>query len=92
VPERLSRAKAGRGRNAFTQQEFNPGRHSTEITMAQKGAGGNAGAVTTKGGDGARGSTGTGRGGGKSGGGSAGARTKKQETGGSQSPDRAADK
>ena len=32
--------------------------------MAQKGAGGNAGAVTAKGGDGARGSLGTGRGGG----------------------------
>lgn len=32
--------------------------------MAQKGAGGNPGAVTSKGGDGARGSTGTGRGGG----------------------------
>jgi hypothetical protein len=45
--------------------------------MAQKGAGGNAGAITTKGGDGAKGSTGTGRGGGDSGGGSTGARTKK---------------
>ncbi len=32
--------------------------------MAQKGAGGNEGAVTSKGGDGARGSLGTGRGGG----------------------------
>ena len=32
--------------------------------MAQKGAGGNPGAVTTKGGDGAPGSLGTGRGGG----------------------------
>ncbi|MFN3619031.1 hypothetical protein [Sphingorhabdus sp.] len=32
--------------------------------MAQKGAGGNPGAITTKGGDGAGGSTGTGRGGG----------------------------
>jgi hypothetical protein len=32
--------------------------------MAIKGAGGNPGAVTTKGGDGAGGSTGTGRGGG----------------------------
>ncbi|PVE50232.1 hypothetical protein DC429_17755 [Arthrobacter sp. TPD3018] len=32
--------------------------------MAQKGAGGNSGAITTKGGDGARGSLGTGRGGG----------------------------
>lgn len=32
--------------------------------MAVKGAGGNAGAVTAKGGDGAGGSTGTGRGGG----------------------------
>lgn len=45
--------------------------------MAQKGAGGNPGAVPGKGGDGARGSTGTGRGGGKSGGGQTGARTKK---------------
>ena len=32
--------------------------------MAQKGAGGNPGAITAKGGDGARGSLGTGRGGG----------------------------
>lgn len=32
--------------------------------MAQKGAGGNPGAITSKGGDGAGGSTGTGRGGG----------------------------
>jgi hypothetical protein len=32
--------------------------------MAQKGAGGNPGAVTARGGDGARGSLGTGRGGG----------------------------
>ena len=32
--------------------------------MAQKGGGGNPGAITTKGGDGARGSLGTGRGGG----------------------------
>lgn len=32
--------------------------------MAQKGVGGNAGAITAKGGDGARGSLGTGRGGG----------------------------
>ena len=38
--------------------------------MAQKGAGGNPGAITTKGGDGARGSLGTGRGGGSSDGGS----------------------
>lgn len=36
--------------------------------MAQKGAGGNPGAITKKGGDGARGSTGTGRGGGTTGG------------------------
>lgn len=35
--------------------------------MAQKGAGGNAGAITKKGGDKASGSTGTGRGGGKGG-------------------------
>jgi hypothetical protein len=45
--------------------------------MAQKGTGGNSGAITKKGGDGAHGSTGTGRGGGKSGGGQTGARTKK---------------
>jgi hypothetical protein len=38
-----------------------------EVTMAQKGAGGNAGAVTKKGGDKASGSTGTGRGGGNKG-------------------------
>lgn len=47
--------------------------------MAQKGAGGNSGAITHKGGDGARGSTGTGRGGGDSGGGSTGDRTKKKD-------------
>lgn len=47
--------------------------------MAQKGAGGNPGAVTKKGGDGAHGSTGTGRGGGKSGGGSTGDRDKKPQ-------------
>ena len=35
--------------------------------MAQKGAGGEAGAVTKKGGEAAAGSTGTGRGGGKGG-------------------------
>ena len=35
--------------------------------MAQKGGGGNPGAVTKKGGDEASGSTGTGRGGGKTG-------------------------
>lgn len=34
------------------------------MNVAQKGAGGNPGAITTKGGDGARGSLGTGRGGG----------------------------
>jgi hypothetical protein len=38
-----------------------------EAAMAQKGAGGNAGAVTKKGGEKASGSTGTGRGGGKKG-------------------------
>ena len=42
--------------------------------MAQKGAGGNAGAVTNKGGDDASRSTGTGRGGGKGGGGQTGKR------------------
>lgn len=44
--------------------------------MAQKGAGGNPGAITKKGGDGAHGSTGTGRGGGKTGSGSTGSRDK----------------
>lgn len=48
--------------------------------MAQKGAGGNSGAITKKGGDGASGSTGTGRGGGNNARGSksAGAKTKRQ--------------
>ena len=46
--------------------------------MAQKGAGGNAGAVTQKGGDGAHGGGGTGRGGGKTSSGSTGSRTKKE--------------
>ena len=45
--------------------------------MAVKGAGGNSGAVTTKGGDGAVGSTGTGRGGGNNGRGSQSASKKK---------------
>jgi len=45
--------------------------------MAVKGAGGNPGAVTTKGGDGAVGSTGTGRGGGNNGRGSQSASKKK---------------
>lgn len=44
--------------------------------MAQKGAGGNPEAITHKGGDGARGSTGTGRGGGNSGGGKTNSKTK----------------
>lgn len=46
--------------------------------MAQKGAGGNAGAITKKGGDGAHGGGGTGRGGGKTGSGSTGSRNKEQ--------------
>jgi hypothetical protein len=54
--------------------------------MAQKGAGGNAGAVTHKGGDGASGSTGTGRGGGKSGGGSTGSRTKDKKADEAEKP------
>ena len=49
-----------------------------ETMMAQKGAGGNSGAVTEKGGDGARGSTGTGRGGGKTGGGKTADRSKEK--------------
>lgn len=51
--------------------------------MAVKGAGGNPGAITTKGGDGAQGSTGTGRGGGNNARGSQSASKKK-------SPDRTA--
>jgi len=46
--------------------------------MAIKGAGGNPGAVTSKGGDGASGSTGTGRGGGNDGRGSKSASGKKK--------------
>jgi hypothetical protein len=45
--------------------------------MAVKGAGGNPGAVTSKGGDGAGGSTGTGRGGGNNGRGKQSASKKK---------------
>jgi hypothetical protein len=45
--------------------------------MAMKGAGGNPGAITTKGGDGATGSTGTGRGGGNNGRGKPSASKKK---------------
>jgi hypothetical protein len=51
--------------------------------MAQKGAGGNPGAITTKGGDGARGSLGTGRGGGS------GTAAKKTATG--KDPDKTGD-
>jgi hypothetical protein len=47
--------------------------------VAQKGAGGNPGAITTKGGDGARGSLGTGRGGGQ--------RTGAKKTAQKKSPD-----
>ena len=52
--------------------------------MAQKGAGGNAGAVTKKGGDGASGSTGTGRGGGNNGRGSKSAAKKSPDKGGDE--------
>jgi len=45
--------------------------------MARKGVGGNPGAITTKGGDGARGSTGTGRGGGNNARGKTASSTKK---------------
>ena len=45
--------------------------------MAQKGAGGNPGAITAKGGDGANGATGTGRGGGNNGRGKQSASKKK---------------
>ena len=48
--------------------------------MAQKGAGGNPGAITTKGGDGAGGSTGTGRGGGKNGHGTPSASNSKKKS------------
>jgi hypothetical protein len=47
--------------------------------MAIKGAGGNPGAVTTKGGDGASGSTGTGRGGGNNARGASSASKKKSK-------------
>ncbi len=53
--------------------------------MAQKGAGGNPGAITKKGGDGAVGSTGTGRGGGNNARGKSSASSKK-------SPDKSGDK
>ncbi|MCD2322725.1 hypothetical protein LQ953_01690 [Sphingomonas sp. IC-56] len=49
--------------------------------MAQKGAGGNPGAITTKGGDGARGSLGTGRGGGSENGAKKTAKAKSPEEG-----------
>jgi hypothetical protein len=49
--------------------------------VAQKGAGGNPGAITAKGGDGANGATGTGRGGGNNGRG-------KQSTSKKKSPDK----
>lgn len=51
----------GRGNREWVKQFKN---YYRRIEMAVKGAGGNPGAVTTKGGDGAQGSTGTGRGGG----------------------------
>jgi len=49
--------------------------------VAQKGAGGNPGAITTKGGDGARGTLGTGRGGGAGTGAKKTAKKKKSEGG-----------
>ena len=49
--------------------------------MAQKGAGGNSGAIATKGGDGASGSTGTGRGGGNNARGSQSASKKSPDKG-----------
>lgn len=52
--------------------------------MAQKGAGGNPGAVTEKGGDSARGSVGTGRGGGTGTGAKKTANDKPKEAGGNQ--------
>jgi hypothetical protein len=60
--------------------------------MAVKGAGGNPGAVTKKGGDGAVGATGTGRGGGNNGRGKPSASKKKDpdktgDKGGSQDQD-----
>ena len=67
---------AGRNVNRVAIVDIRPDEESCE--MAQKGAGGNAGAITEKGGDGAHGSGGTGRGGGNSGSGSTGARTKKE--------------
>lgn len=53
-----------------TSEGFTP--IKKEMIMAQKGAGGNQGAVTKKGGDNASGSTGSGRGGGNGGGGQTG--------------------
>jgi hypothetical protein len=50
--------------------------------VAQKGAGGNPGAITTKGGDGARGSLGTGRGGGSENGAKKTATKKSDDEGG----------
>jgi hypothetical protein len=49
-------------RNRASADGLNP-RPTRRFDVAHKGAGGNPGAITTKGGDGARGSTGTGRGG-----------------------------
>lgn len=57
--------------------------------MAQKGAGGNPGAVTAKGGDGASGSTGTGRGGGNNARGKQSASKKKDDKPGKQSDEAA---
>ena len=52
--------------------------------MAQKGAGGNAGAITAKGGDGARGSLGTGRGGGAGTGAKSAEKKKSPDVGGNE--------
>jgi hypothetical protein len=63
----LERDCAGRRRGNSVSGRHVPGFTTRRIDMAVKGAGGNAGAVTAKGGDGAGGSTGTGRGGGNNG-------------------------
>ena len=52
--------------------------------MAQKGAGGNPGAITAKGGDGARGSVGTGRGGGAGTGAKKASKKKSADAGGNE--------
>lgn len=72
--------------NAVSFESGSAGKAQEDHEMAQKGAGGNSGAITEKGGDGAHGSTGTGRGGGKTGGGSTGKRDKPDARQGADAP------